>query len=204
MPEGEWSLLRSDIFDKLEKERVFFESCITSVAIDMATEYACEVELSAVRLTEVWDFWVGDMKRTRLLGFKQQERNTLEDYSETPVQLDHFKRAAFLAFWLRRLTPIIRIDAISTGIVNEKREQGRYFAFANELLAYSVALQLCGYYEYQRQTAREMPALAMTPASFITGRVRSWAIVRDYVMVLRHKAVSPHAFYLVLRSMFLY
>jgi hypothetical protein len=196
-----YSLHQRDIFPRLQADVDFFRKCISAAAVDLATEFECAVELSRSRLTEVWDYWRGDMKRTKDNGFSQVERDTLEDHYETSIELDHFKRAAFLCFWLRRLSPIIVVESTGGSSTEVKRIQGRYFAFSNELLSYSVSLQLCAYYEFQKWRSRELAF--GDPELLILRRMKDWEKIRDYVMVMRHKNISPHAIYLILKSLYL-
>lgn len=196
-----YSLQQRDILPRLQADVGFFRKCISSAALDLATGFKCDVELSRSRLTEVWDYWRGDMARTKNHGFSQVERDTLEDHYEAAIELDHFKRAAFLCFWLRRLSPIIVVEGRGEYSPEAFRAQGRYFAFSNELLSYSVSLQLCAYYEFQKWRSRELAF--GDPDLLIMRRMKNWDKIRDYVMIMRHKNISPHAIYLILKSLYL-
>ena len=198
-----FSLTQRNILHLLRRDVNFFTSCVTGAAVDVSAAYYCHLDVSQTRLLEVWDFWNGDVRRTSIMGFSQIDRATLEDYNAADVELDHFKQAAFLSFWIRRLSPIIAVNEIADPNIEHKRQQGRFFAFANEILAFNVAIQLCGYYEQQRWEGQGIARLPRSPIDVFAGRISSWQVMRDFVMIMRHKNMSPHALYLIFKTMFL-
>jgi hypothetical protein len=116
--------------------------------------------------------------------------------------LDHFKQCGHLAFWLRRLSPIVEAhdmtlnlgDAEGYALTDDEREFRKLLlGYCNEYLAFDYAYQICKYYELGKEGGSE--------------RAASLIPVREYYVTacqfMKYKNVSPHALHLILKSLFL-
>lgn len=144
-------------------------------------------KLSTPRLEEAHGSWLNDLDRVG-----SNEPNLAKG-------LDHFKQAGHLAFWLRRLSPLIEaIDA-----TDSLQDAGSYgldkagIAFrdllkpyANEYLAFDLGYQIINYYEHARKDRKA-----------VTVKLNN-----DYYQTVCHfmkfKNVSPHALHLIYKSLF--
>jgi hypothetical protein len=146
---------------------------------------------SRPRLIEAHGAWANDLDRVG----KHEPR--LRDEG-----LDHFKQCGHLAFWLRRLSPIVEAhdtmqnlgDAEGYPLTDdEKAFRKLLLGYCNEYLAFDYAYQICKYYELGKQGGSERAA-ALVPT-------------REYYVTacqfLKYKNVSPHAMHLILKSLFL-
>lgn len=146
-------------------------------------------KLSMARLVEAHGAWRNDLERV-----SGNERNL-------SFGLDHFKQAGHLAFWLRRMGPVVEVVDLTANIsdpsgypVTEEEEalRGLLFAYCNEYVSFEVGFHICLFYERARvdggDTALEVP------------------IDEDYYRTICHfmkyKSVSPHAMFMIYKSLF--
>ncbi len=106
-------------------------------------------------------------------------------------ELDHFKHASHLCFWLRRMGPILEVFPIDSKIppdtVGDKgKELELILKYRNEYLAFQVGLFMCGDFEADDKHPK---------------------IDYDYLLTfchfMRYKHVSPHAIFLIYKSLFM-
>ncbi|MDX7953525.1 hypothetical protein P7D22_20375 [Lichenihabitans sp. Uapishka_5] len=145
--------------------------------------------LSKPRLVDSWGSWKNDLKRVG-----DHEKNLVNG-------LDHFKQAGHLAFWIRRMSPVVEAtDSLANpqdapGYAPDRFETAFrkiLFAYSNEYLAFDLGYQIVNFYEKSR-----------------TDRVSAYRkpeIDSDYYETMCHflkfKNVSPHALHLIYRSLF--
>lgn len=197
--EDEFLLFESGVIEKI-KVRPVFQKAIVQFIQRTAEVFGCHVTLSARRLDEAHDFWIGDVKRTLNTA-------TTEDTTE----LDHFKHAAFIAFWLRRLVPINDIYFLNESRVPSAAgadntaptdAQINFYRFGNELCALCVGFYICLAYETYAMAMRE--ASDSTPVIYDGVGVKALPsnFLWEYPGLLKHKNVSPHGMYMLYRSLF--
>ena len=146
--------------------------------------------MSKPRLIEAHGAWMNDLSRVGT-----HEPN-LDD------GLDHFKRCGHLAFWLRRMAPIVEAidttnnlaDAAGYALSADEIEfRDLLLGYCNEYIAFDYSFQICKYYE-----------LGKVPPS---ARAAVVAPSREYYQTmchfLKYKNVSPHAMHLIFKSLFL-
>ncbi len=196
-PFREYTIFQKDILIRLENRRWFID-CIGFNYSNLAERWQCSTVLSERRLGEAFDFWKEDQIRTLTEGIQTGSSS-----------LDHFKHASFIGFWLRRMLPINTTLLISTyKVVPEEdgatEDQQFFLRYGNELCAFLIGFQLCLFYEssiifdgdnvvYLRPEKR-IEYLKKCMISTIT--------ISDFVMILKHKNMSPHALYLLYKSLF--
>jgi hypothetical protein len=116
--------------------------------------------------------------------------------------LDHFKQCGHLAFWLRRMSPIVEAHDTTKNMsdaegyplsINEIEFRKLLLGYANEYLAFDYAYQICKYYEIGKEGGSD--------------RAQNLAPSREYYWTacqfMKYKNVSPHALHLILKSLFL-
>jgi len=112
--------------------------------------------------------------------------------------LDHFKRCGHLAYWLRRSSPVVDAEDIagmltyaggSTVTPEEQGFRDLLFEYGNEYLAFDFALQFSLFYERDGASPR----------------AHGLNITQDYIRTVCHflkfKNVSPHALFLIYKSL---
>ena len=168
------------------------------VFVQKFCEYAADVlqtcrlypVASKPRVIEAHGAWKNDIDRVGAYEPKLQDG------------LDHFKQCGHLAFWLRRLSPIVEAHdtTLNLGDAEGPPLSGYEIAFrklllgyVNEYLAFDYAFQICKYYELGKQGGSSRAA-ALSPD-------------REYYQTmcqfLKYKNVSPHGLHLIFKSLFL-
>ena len=187
-----YSLFQKGIITRLA-DRSWYIDCIAHNYYELAKRSGCSIAISERRLGEAHDFWIEDQTRTLHEGMASGTTN-----------LDHFKQAAFIAFWLRRMRPINETTSNKplAEIADARNSRIAHFViYGNEILAIQVGLQICLFYE----TARAVAAGAVTLPGR-TNYLKSLQFPKDLrddcAMVLKHKNMSPHSLYLLYRALF--
>lgn len=132
-------------------------------------------------MADVHHFWTEDIRR-------------LKEFSLAGKDPDHFKQAAHLAYWLRRIGPVMDYVVANYGPLNEREKRSRDFLrqFNTEYIAFDVGYQICEFYE-----------TAALPSGVVP---RKFGIDDEYLAsiccFLKEKNVSPHALYLIYKSLF--
>lgn len=146
---------------------------------------------SRPRLYEAHGAWKNDLDRVGTNEPKLREAG-----------LDHFKQCGHLAFWLRRLSPVVEAHDITLNLGDaegypltddETDFRKLLLGYCNEYLAFDYAYQICKYYELGKRGG--------------SNRAEDLAPSRDFFMnicqFMKYKNVSPHALHLILKSIFL-
>lgn len=194
-PEDKYIIFQKEIIKQLEK-RQWFIDCIASNYNSIALSWNCSVLMSVRRLGEAYDFWREDHTRT------------LSEGIQTSVSLDHFKHASFIAFWLRRMLPINQtlIHSKYQSIPDDRNatdNQKFFFRYGNELCALLIGFMICLFYEASYIAAnQEVLQLVPNRLDCIRQYRLPPEIISDFVMIMKHKNMSPHALYLLYKSLF--
>lgn len=144
--------------------------------------------LSPNRVREVHGAWKMDLKRVG-----DHERN-LDD------GLDHFKQSGHLSFWVRRMSPLVEArDPLTSreAVRDDLSEQQIAFrdllyAYGNEYLAFDLGFQFCRFYETDGSGKCRADTLSLSEEYY-----------RTMCHFLKYKTVSPHAMFLIYKSLFL-
>lgn len=191
-----YSLYKKDIISELSDRDVFVDYMIHNYYF-ISERLNFETEMSARRLGEAYDLWREDVTRTLAEGIRRKT-----------VKLDHFKHAAFMTFWLRRMNPINSVRACSSDYwakTTEGRDrQNLFLRYSNEICAINIGMQICINYE-----SAKIFSNGVSVASGVGKRIdylRSISLptdlVEDFSMILKYKNMSPHSLYLMFKSLF--
>jgi len=145
-------------------------------------------KLSRPRVIEVHGAWMSDLKRVN------------ENEPQLGDGLDHFKRCGHLAFWARRMSPVIEAidvtknyqDTHTDLTTDEVAFRDLLFGYCNEYIAFELGFQFCRFYEIGKAPPSE--------------RAKHLVLSENYLKTtchfLKYKQVSPHALYLIYKSLF--
>jgi hypothetical protein len=140
------------------------------------------------------------MAASSILEAHTQWRGDLERISEFELNdgiPDHFKQAGHLAYWLRRCKPIYELNENKSYPPAGTKEdvdfttdgQELLLKYANEYLAFSLGYHICLLHTITDEK-----------------EAKEFRIDKNYLEIvcqfLRNKNVSPHALYLIYRSLF--
>lgn len=143
--------------------------------------------LSAPRVKEAHGAWKKDIERV------SGNENHLNE------GLDHFKRAGHLAFWLRRMSPIVEFQDTAGDISpdwgynlldHEQMFRDLMEGHANEYVAFDAGFQFCKFYEVSIGSKRA-PAIELDED-----------YVRTTCHFMKYKQVSPHSLFMIYKSLF--
>jgi hypothetical protein len=176
-----YKLHRSDVFDQLQNREWF----IKSIATYYQAEYErlrMSIRVSERRLRDAYGLWMDDMARVKFMELRGRS------------EPDHFKRAAHLAYWLRRCSPVIEVnEELTHDFKNVDKLREFYFRYGNEFIAFDIGYQLCLYFEVNKDGAEYS--------------LTDYKLTSEYIHIISHffktKSVSPHALFLIYTSLFL-
>ena len=185
---NEVSLFQEQIFKKLRNgtpelsKQDFFSAVIEQACSEIASTKNSRVTLSPSRVIEAQELWENDL--LALINDKKVEK------SKMPCE---FKHAAFLTYWLRRRVIVEGREPIDweVGVVN-----ALYNQYPNEYLALSIGLRLILYHHYVPAGADPIDTLAQLENIELPRD-----LLREAVVYLHHKNVSPHSVYLFFKSL---
>lgn len=163
---------------------------------DNFAEYAREVSSKArlipkivpIRVKDAHAFWKEDLHRVG--GAEPLLVNGL----------DHFKQCGHLAYWLRRTSPVVEFhdtsELYTEGTPGLNKDEVAFrdlmYKYGTEYMAFDWAFQICLFHEKTRPDKSE--------------RADSLVLSPDYIETMCHflkrKNVSPHALFLIFRSLF--
>ncbi|MDR3472610.1 MAG: hypothetical protein P4M09_13125 [Devosia sp.] len=192
----EYSLIQPRIVERL-KDRDYFRNAATYNYNLLALRFGCQTLISKGRAGDAHDFWLEDEKRTLEVGVP----------AETHA-LDHFKQASFICFWLRRLQPINETKVIAGWDIDPSsdryRRRKRFLRYGNEYCALIIGYQICLNYEMAKIYPRsdKIAPLIGSRLDYFRRVQFPEPLISDFVMVLKHKNMSPHALYLLYKSLF--
>lgn len=170
--------------------RDYFIPTFCTYAQEVLSVAKLDPRFSYPRLAEVHGAWQNDVSR---VGTHEPK---LED------GLDHFKQCGHLAYWLRRLSPVVECLDVSQNIQDSEgyplTEDGVVFrkfllGYMGEYLAFDFGFQIVKFYEMdQANPGQRADTLNLTDD-----------YIRAACQFLKYKHVSPHALHLIYKSLFL-
>lgn len=198
----EYKCENPDIFNKIESDRNWFYDfvCFQYQCISF-NERPIKPLISKYNVMEAHALYLKDIYR-------------LENMENGGNPAEETKRAAFLAYWLRRLSPIHGI--LSRPNVSLAEDDIFLRLYANEFCALDLAFRLIRYFEVQK-IARLIENSPKANLILDEGYqvkleklcdIRSYALPKDYIKdfchLLKEKNLSPHALYVIMKSLFVY
>lgn len=197
-----FDLYQDGILAKLKADEKFFRNCMTDNLMAVAAEYSCDIHVSANRLGDTFAYWKSDLDRV-----------LDHDLDDRTVELDHFKHASFLCFWLRRHIPVSMTFFVPRPTdISEASVKQKYFAmYGNETCAIRVGMELCHAYELRRLRsvmAKNSTEQKLAQFKNLWERLTSANLLDpefeiDFAATLKHKNNSPHSINLIFRSIFM-
>ncbi len=113
--------------------------------------------------------------------------------------LDHFKQSANLAYWLRRMSPVVEFKDFAAELEGmddlypDERDLRKFLTkYGTEYLAFDFGFQVCLYYQLER---------TQNPSQFSPALSGEYLV--DVCHMMKFKHVSPHAMFLVYKSIFI-
>jgi hypothetical protein len=133
---------------------------------------------------------------------KDIDRASKKEYGGLP--LDHFKRAGFLCYWLRRCPPLTELmsnpDLAFAGI--KFRDPNRILTqYGNVFAAFDIGLRICRYWESARTDIKYPPEVRKKILTFSIPQKSEY--IEDICYTLAEKSASPHSLNMLYKSLFL-
>lgn len=182
---GFYRLERRDIFSRLD-DREWFIGCISTQYEYEYSRLRLKVQVSRRRVEDAWDFWQDDLYRVREIEFKKK------------TELDHFKRAGHLTYWLRRCSPVIVVEETETEFENVRKLREFYYRYGCEYISFYIGFRLCRFVE----AYRIRDSAARTDSGLMP---EDYELDADFIETVSHflkaKNVSPHALFLIFKSL---
>lgn len=168
---------------KTESKLDFFYNVVSVAVEGIAKANNSEVTLSPSRVWEVHELWDDDLRALI--------RNEKIEGSEYPCA---YKHAAFLTYWLRRrvIVESKRPIDVKKGVVNDS-----FNKYTNEYLALMLGIRLAMYHHYVRPGFSEHQTVAALKKVDLPQD-----LMKEGVVYLHHKNVSPHSLYLFFKALF--
>lgn len=174
-------LCRPDIFDELRKDEESFSEIVAREIFQTVQYWGHRVDLSSARLYDAYEFWKNDLERVKF-----HELATSSD-------LDHFKQAAHLMYWLRRTNPINDLFYAEADPTDEEQPwHDLVKLYGIQFTSFQIGFDLCRFFESER-----MGSIFYT---------NEYELDYDYYATVCHmfktKNVSPHSVFLIYKSLF--
>lgn len=191
----QYELYREDLFEQFEDQQ-WFSLCVAWNYNRIGKLFQCRPIVTPRYLTHVHDYYHADLERSLDHGTPDET-----------VELDHFKHAAFLCFWLRRINPIHDIQFLASlgerraweeaAQIPETTKWDIFSNYGNEICAFEFGLRIALFFEkFAQSTSPDVISIA--------GRTEVpkglGADFLETAKMLRHKNMSPHAIYLLYKS----
>jgi hypothetical protein len=166
-----------------------FKNIFAEYAMAVLGEARLFPRLSLPRIYDAQGAWQSDLTSLR-------EREPL--LGDGP---DHFKQCGHLAFWLRRLSPVVEVADLDFGSSDIPMTKHQHdfrellFGYCNEFLAFDLGYQICRYYEANQKEKPSERARSLLPSP---------AYCKTVCHFIKFKTVSPDAMHLIYKSLFYY
>jgi hypothetical protein len=154
----------------------------------VAAKLYLQFHLSEDRLEDTFSLWRRDVDRVQRREYDEGE-------------LDQYKLAGYLCYWLRRMSPIVSINESSaigllsggTSVMEELFvEQEFLYKYANEFMAFDVGLLMCRNVQIWRELGpNDKRAYVVAKRPFLD----------NICEVLKTRNMSPHAMYMVYHAL---
>jgi hypothetical protein len=144
---------------------------------------------SRTRIIEAHGAWQNDIHRI------SEKEKKLED------GLDHFKQAGHLAYWIRRMGPVVETVDTTANFADapgypltedEKAFRLLMLGYCNEYLAFDLGFQLVKLHEIHPSKPNARASTIRPSADYI----------QRMCQFMKYKHVSPHALHLIYSSLF--
>lgn len=167
-----------------------FVSFVGQAFHDLAMQFGLTVHFNKALAQDAYFQWMQDVERVR--QFEQ-------DVNEP----DHIKKCAHLIYWLRRFSPVndfAVVDFEGPG-VNDKDSFEFMMKYGREYLAFDLGYQIAKHYECSI-SGRNLGANSFSIQSSFT-EIQSHDLLKTIVHVMKTKMMSPQAFVITLKAVFL-
>lgn len=181
--------IEAGMLESIEEDGDVFMQVFSDYTVHVLHEARLFPKLSKLRVIEAHGAWRNDMHRVS------------GSEPELEEGLDHFKRCGHLTFWIRRMSPVVEAYDLTAGVADapgmpitedEQAFRDLLFGYCNEYLAFDFGFQFCRFYEMNKN--------GRSP------RAEGLALDEDYIRTvchfLKYKSVSPHAIFLIYKSLF--
>lgn len=172
--ENHWLGQRRD-----ESHEDFFVNFVNYNYNVFARPYSCLVKVHVRRTVEALDIFLDDSAR----ALKKLHMST---------ELDEFKTAGFLAYWLRRrcVVDAIELAGPRDSAVSPTNLQMEFIKYGNEICAFNTGFHFC--LRFQAKSEADARKIRV-----------DYAFIRETAAFMSTKNVSPHSLYLIYRALFL-
>lgn len=188
---AEYRCERSDLFSKLIDPKWFHDFVdyqFKSVVFDM--------EPVLPILSEYW------IAQAHYRWTKDVEYSSSKEYGGRP--LDHFKRAGFLCYWLRRCPPLAELMAnpdVAFARIKHRDTSPILTQYGNVFAAFDIGLRICRFWESARTDINYSADQRQTIAKFSIPKRSEF--IEDICYTLAEKNTSPHSLNMLYKGMFL-
>lgn len=187
-------LERSDILSVLASSRQNFKETIVAHYHLTYGDFDLLPVYSVSRLYEAYEAWKKDLERVSRMELRGHE-------------LDHFKQSGHLCYWLRRKSPIIEVnrDPAKSGAPISALANALLLQYANEFTAFDAGFRISRFFECKRDDVYVMvKMLGRIPQrpTQISDLTLSLDFYQTICQFLKEKNVSPHALFLIYKSLF--
>jgi hypothetical protein len=117
--------------------------------------------------------------------------------------LDHFKRAGFLCYWLRRCPPLSDIGRnpdTHFASIRHRKDKPILIQYGNAFAAFDISFRLCRYFESSRKDRNYSPETRRAIATFAISQKSSF--ITDICYTLSEKNISPHSLNMLYKGLF--
>lgn len=156
------------------------------------------------------------LSRYNLLEALSSYRSDIKDLERRENgggEAEQFKKAAFLAYWLRRVSPIQSIIGTAPAAKASTATDFQSFliAYANEYCAFDLGFRISRYWVTRDEDLEHHSVRITSVYDGITNEIDfknishfrlSRAYIRDVCQLMKEKNVSPHALYLMYKGIF--
>jgi hypothetical protein len=158
-----------------------FRTLVAENYNQVAGRFGASLKFSYDRTDEAYEYWMRDIGRV---------------YDAEDAEPDHFKRAGFLAYWLRRRQVVHHVMTEPEGAIADKF-RNRFLINHNEYCAFMFGFRICHYFSLAEKLEDSADI-----AAYIGSQNLEPEFVFDVSTLMKNKNVSPHSLYLIYRACF--
>ncbi len=133
---------------------------------------------------------------------KDMEHSSKKEYDGRP--LDHFKRAGFLCYWLRRCPPMAELMSnpdLTFAQIKFRDPNKILTQYGNVFAAFDIGLRICRYWEFARTDINYDSETRQRILKFSIPQRSEF--IEDICYTLAEKNISPHSLHMLYKSLFL-
>ena len=158
-----------------------FRTLVAENYNQVASRFGAGLKFSYDRTDEAYEYWMRDIGRV---------------YDAEDAVPDHFKRAGFLAYWLRR-RQVVNTLLTAPDVQDSNGDRNRFLINHNEYCAFIFGFRICHYFSLIEKLDGSQDI-----AAYIGSQNLDSAFVFDVSTLMKNKNVSPHSLYLIYRACF--